>query len=132
MDRRRLISLRMNVLGHRSGALVGLASCCLPVLEQLKTRLDVYVGGIQIGCTLVGIQRIGRLVVARFVQCSKVVPNLTDVWIESNGARVRIERVTVLIDLVVKHTDRAPECRVPAVPVHSLLIGFVCLRILLL
>lgn len=65
-------------------------------------------------------------------QGSEVVPNLRDVRVETDRAGVCVKRIPVLIDLVIEDSDGAPECWVPAVAVHRLLIGFVRLRVLLL
>lgn len=46
---------------------------------------------------------------------------------DSDRTRVGIERVEELIDIVVEHTDGAPECRILSVAVHSLLISLVSL-----
>lgn len=65
-------------------------------------------------------------------QCAKVIPDLGDVWIESYGAGVRVERIAILIDLIIEYSDGAPEGRVPAITVHCLLVGFVGFRVFLL
>lgn len=65
-------------------------------------------------------------------QSAEIVPNLTNIRIEADGARVCVKRIAVLIDLVVEYTDGAPESRVTAISVDSLLIGFVRFRVLLL
>lgn len=101
-------------------------------LKQCQARLDVDVGGIKVSGPSVCVERIACLVVAGLVQRTKVVPDLGDVRVEANGARVRVKRVAVLVDLVVKNTNRAPECRIATVTVHCLLIGFVGLGVLLL
>jgi hypothetical protein len=67
MYRSRLISLWMNVLWYWSVALVGRTSGCLPVLKQLQTCLNMDVGRVEICCALIGVQRIGCLVVTRLV-----------------------------------------------------------------
>ena len=67
MNRCRLIGLGMNILRYRGVALIGSPSRCLPILQKLKARLDVYVGWVKIGCALVGIEGIGRLVVAGLI-----------------------------------------------------------------
>lgn len=126
-----------------------LRTCALAASKELQSRFDVLIRRIQFGSALVGIEGIGGLVVARLIlhcvsnrlfndksceayQCSKVVPHLGNVWVESNGTRVRIQSVAVLIDLVVEDTDRAPECRIASIPVNGLLISLVGLGILLL
>lgn len=90
------------------------------------------VGWVQVSSSSVCVERVASLVVARLVQGAKVVPDLGNVGIQTNGTRVSVKRVSVLIDLVVEHADRAPESRVPAVAINSLLVGLVRLRILLL
>jgi len=71
-----LISLRVHVLWDRGTALVGYTSGCLAILEELQTSLDMDIGGIEVRCTLIGVQCIGSLIVTRLVQCTKVIPNL--------------------------------------------------------
>ncbi len=65
-------------------------------------------------------------------QCAQVVPDFRNVRVESYCARVRIQRVSILVDLVVQDTDGAPERWVSAVAVHSLLVSFIGFRVLLL
>jgi len=69
---------------------------------------------------------------ARAYQGTKVVPNLRDVWIEADGARICIKRITILIYLIVKNPDGAPECRISPITIDGLLIGLICLGKLLL
>jgi hypothetical protein len=126
-----LVSLRMHILGKRGAGLVGKTVGRLS-LEQSKTRLDVDVGGIEVSSPRVCVERITSLVVARLVQRTKIIPNLRNVRVEANGTRVRVKRVAVLVDLVVEHTNRAPECRVATVTVYCLLVRFVGLGVLLL
>jgi hypothetical protein len=118
--------------------------------EQLQARLDVRVRWVELGRALIGIQGIRDLVVARLVlfsasvcvrhckaqwkethQSAEIVPNLGDPRIEPNRTRIRVESVPVLVDLVVEHTDRAPEGGIAAIAIHSLLVGFVGLVVLL-
>lgn len=65
----------------------------------------------------------------RTYQSAQIVPDFRDVWVETDRTGVCIESVAVLVDLVVKHTDRAPECRIPSVAVDCLLVGFIGLGI---
>lgn len=65
-------------------------------------------------------------------QSSEIIPNLGDERVQADGARVRIQGISVLINLVVQHADRAPECGIPPITVHGLLVCLVCLRVLLL
>lgn len=92
----------------------------------------MYIGRIEVGSTLVGVQSICCLVVAGLVQCAQVIPDLGNVGIQSDSTGVRVERVTVLVDLVIQHTDAAPESRVPSITVHGLLVRLVRLGVLLL
>lgn len=57
------------------------------------------------------------------------MPHLRQVRVGADGSGVGIQRVVVLVDFVVEHTDRAPERRVLAISVHSLLVRFVGLAI---
>jgi hypothetical protein len=95
------------------------------VLKDSQSLLDRRVGRVEICRTDVRVDCVGDLVVARLVQTPKVEPHLGNVPVQSDRSRVRVERVSVLVDLEVEHTDRAPEGRVAAVSVHGLLIGFV-------
>ena len=65
-------------------------------------------------------------------QSSQVVPDLGDVRVQADGAGIRIQRISVLVDLVIQNANRAPEGWVPAISINSLLIGFVCFGVLLL
>lgn len=65
-------------------------------------------------------------------QSAKVVPDLGNVWVEAYRAGVRIECVSVLVNLVIQDSNGAPESRVPAITVDSLLVCLVCLGVLLL
>lgn len=65
-------------------------------------------------------------------QSSEVVPDLRDVGVQANGARVSIECIPILVNLVVENTNRAPEGRVPAITIDGLLVSFVRLGVLLL
>lgn len=65
-------------------------------------------------------------------QSAEVIPDLRDERVQPDGSAVCIQGVSVLVDLVVQHTNGAPEGWVAAVPIYSLLICFVCLGILLL
>lgn len=69
---------------------------------------------------------------ARTDQCAEVIPHFRNERVEPNGARVRVQRISVLIDLIVQDTDGAPEGRVTTLAVDRLLVGLVCFGILLL
>ena len=68
MNGSRLVRLGMDVLGYGCIA-VGCASRRLPILKQLQTSFDVYVGWVQVSSTLVSIECVGCLVVAGLVLC---------------------------------------------------------------
>ena len=61
---------------------------------------------------------------------AQIVPHLGDIGVDSNGSKVRVERVSKLIDLVIQNTNRAPKGRVVAVAIYSLLICFIRIVIL--
>jgi alpha-beta hydrolase superfamily lysophospholipase len=67
MNISRLVGLWVYVLRNRGVALVRATSGCLPVLEELQASLDVYVRRVKIGRTLVCVEGVGSLVVARLV-----------------------------------------------------------------
>lgn len=145
----RLIRLWVHVLRKWRACLVGQTIRWL-TFEKRKTCLDVHIVRIQVSRSCVRIEGITRLIVARFVlrpvlaakrlnrsndrahQSTEIVPNLGDVGIQSDCSGVRVQCVTVLVDLVVEHADRAPECRIATISVDCLLIGFVGFGILLL
>lgn len=103
------------------------------VLSQIiQTLLDMRILWIQIRCALVSINRILDLVVASLIKSTKIVPDLTDVGVDTNCLAIGIQCIPELVDLEVEQTDRAPECGIPTVPVHSLLIGLVSLAKILL
>jgi hypothetical protein len=65
-------------------------------------------------------------------QSAEVVPDFGNVRVQSDGTRVGIQSIPVLVDLVIQDTNGAPECWVAPVTVDSLLVGLVRFRILLL
>ena len=132
MDRRRLVSLGVNVLWNGSVGLVRSAGRTLAVLKKLETGLDVDVRRIKVGSTLVSIECIGCLVVARLVEGAEIIPHLRNVGVEPNSTRVGIKRIAVLVDLVVEHTNAAPESGVASIAVDGLLVRLIRLRVLLL
>lgn len=99
-----LVSLRVHILRQRSAGLVGKTIGRL-ALEQGETRLDVDVRRIKISCAGVRVKSVTGLVVAGLIKRAKVVPDFRDVRVEADGARIRVQCITVLVDLVVKHTD---------------------------
>lgn len=92
----------------------------------MKSLLDDRVPRIKIGCTSIGIDGIGDLVIAGLVKTAEIVPNFADVWVEADGTGISIKSISILVDLIVQHTDGAPEGGVSSVAVHSLLISLVC------
>lgn len=144
--------LRVDISGH--WCLPGRGAVGLSVPEQLQPCLDVRVVGVQFRSALVRVESIGNLIVARLIlvivalvskgkvsgtrcraqatyESTQIIPDFRDPWVEPDGPRVRIQRVTVLVDLVIQHSDRAPEGGIPAVAVNGLLVSFVRLGILL-
>ena len=83
----------------------------------------MHVRRIKIGGTLVCVERIGGLVIARLVlehvsecfaearverpthQCTKVVPDLRYIWVQTDCSGVCIERITILVDLIIENSD---------------------------
>lgn len=125
-----LISLWVNISG--SWCLSGRGAVLSSTSQELQSALDVRVVGIQLGSTLVRVKGVGNLVVTRFIQSTQIIPDLRDERVEADGTRISIERISILVDLVVKHTDGTPEGGISPIAVYGLLVGFVCLRILLL
>lgn len=107
-------------------------SSALALAQKLQPGLDVRIRRIKLCCSLVGIQSVGDLIVAALVKSAQIIPNLADVRVQSDCSGVSIERITVLVDLVVEHSNRTPEGWVSTVSVDSLLVCFVCFGILLL
>lgn len=121
----RSVSGRMNIL-RRRGRRQRL-SISLSVPEQCKSGFDGSIVGIEVGSSGVGIDGVVDLIVARLVQASEIEPDFADVGVEPDSTRVGIQGVSVLVDLVVEHSDRAPKGGVPSIPVNRLLISLVCL-----
>jgi hypothetical protein len=65
-------------------------------------------------------------------QSTQVIPDLGNIRVQPNCPRIGVECVTILVDLVIEHTNGAPERGIPAVTVNGLLVGLISLRILLL
>jgi hypothetical protein len=138
----------MDVLRNRSTLLTRAGGAATS--EQSQTCLDVRIGRIQLRGSGICIKSIGSLIVARFIlfesqdcrnketymfktyQSAEVIPDFRNVGIQANGAGIRVERISILVNLIVEHTNRAPESGVSAITVDGLLIGFVCLGKLLL
>lgn len=73
-----------------------------------------------------------KMMAFKTYQCAKIIPHFRDEGVQADSPGVGIQGIPVLIDLVVKYADGAPESRVSAVSVHSLLIRFICFGIFLL
>jgi hypothetical protein len=65
-------------------------------------------------------------------QGTKVVPNLRDVGVEADGARICIKRIAILVYLVIKNPNGAPEGRIPPIAIDRLLVSLIGLRKFLL
>lgn len=131
-DSTRLIGLWWDILRQRRTVLVGHAAGGLSTLQELKACLDMHVRRIQLSSTLVSVQSVGSLVVAGLVERTKIIPDFRNVGVEANGTRVRVESISVLVDLVVEYADGAPKGRIAAVAIDGLLVGLVGLGVLLL
>lgn len=70
--------------GSRTGAV------SLAIAEELQPGLDVRIGRIQLGRSLIGIQCIINLVVTALIQSAEVVPNLGDERVQPDGPAVGI------------------------------------------
>jgi hypothetical protein len=86
---------------------------------------DAFLCGVELEGSFIRIDSISNLVVARLVQTSQVEPYLADVGVQPDSSGIGIKSVSVLVDLVIQNTDRAPECRVSTVSVNGLLVGLV-------
>lgn len=144
-----LIRLRVYVGGLRSSR--GRSTICTTRAQELEASLDMGVAGIELSCALVCIKGVSDLIVTALIlksgqfqhislrykwqstyQGSKVIPNLRDVWVKTDGTRVRIQSVSVLVDLIVQHADGAPEGWILSISIHSLLVRLIGLGVLLL
>jgi hypothetical protein len=67
VNRSRLVGLRVNILWEWSRILVRHAVGRLATLKELQARLDMYICRIQVSGSLVRVQSVGGLVVARFI-----------------------------------------------------------------
>lgn len=123
------VSRRVNVLWWRCSR--QLSTRGLRMLEHLQPLGDGPVVLVELSRTGIGVDGVGDLVVATLVQTAEVEPHFGDVRIYPNSTGVGIKSVTELVDLEVKDTDGAPESRVAAVPIDSLLIGLIGLVVLL-
>lgn len=125
-----LVGLWMNICRLRCALRAATATAART--EKLETSLDVRVTRVELCCSLICIEGVGDLIIAGFVQSAEIVPHFGDVRVEANGTRVGIQGITILVDLVVQHTNRAPERGVLAITVHGLLVCLVRFWVLLL
>lgn len=120
-----LVCLRVDIGWSRSRA-----AAVVRVSEKLEPCLDVRVAWIQFSSPLVRVEGIVDLVVTTLVQSAEVIPDLGDKWVKANSPRVGVQSISVLVDLVVEHTNGAPEGGIASITVDSLLVRLVSLRIL--
>jgi hypothetical protein len=102
----------------------------LRLAQQRQPLLDRGIPLVQIRSSPIRIDSIRDLVIARLVERPEVEPDFGDVRVDFDGARIGVERIAVLIYLEVQHADAAPERRVTAIAVDSLLVGLVGLLVL--
>ena len=119
----------MHILRRRRVRERDTVSFCVP--EHGEPGLDEAVRRVEIVRTGIRINGVVDLIVARFVQAAEIEPYFRNEGIETNRTGVCVQGVSVLIDLVVEHTNGAPECRVLAISVHGLLICFIGLVVFL-
>ena len=63
---------------------------------------------------------------------AKVVPDFRYIRIQADGSRICIKCIAILVDLIIEHSNRAPERRIPPISVDCLLVCFICFWELLL
>lgn len=90
-----------------------------------QTSADHRVAGVQLQRPLIRVDRVRHLIVTRFIQCTEIEPNFSEVRVNTYRARVGVQSVVELIDVVVQHANRAPKGWIFAVTVHGLLISLV-------
>lgn len=120
---------RMHILRTGSGGHG--ASGGLDLFEHAKPSLDGLIVGIEIGCSGIRVDGVADLIIAALIETSEIEPDFGDVRVDANGARVSVEGIAVLIDVVVEDADAAPEGRIATVPIDRLLVGLVCLLVFL-
>lgn len=79
----------------------------------------------------VGVDGIGDLIVATLVEAPKIKPDLGDVWVDPDSARICVQSIAELIDLEVQHSNGAPKGGIASVTIDGLLIRFIGLVVLL-
>jgi hypothetical protein len=113
----------VDILWNRCAVLIWYAACGLAVLQELQASFDMHVRRVKISSTLVCVERIGCLVIARLVlehvsgcfaearaekqtyQCTKVVPDLRYIWVQTDCSGVCIKRIAILVDLIIENSD---------------------------
>jgi hypothetical protein len=123
------VRCRMDVLGpgsSRQGTAIGLY-----ISKQIEPLGDMRVARIQLCSPSIGVNGIGDLVVAAFIKRAKIEPDFGDIRVDPNGARVSVQGIAELIDVVIEDANAAPERRVAPVAIHCLLVGFVGLLVFL-
>ena len=78
-----LVVVHLNIL-RRWWRVAGGGLTCLA--QKIEACFDVNVVRVEVCCTLVCIQSIACLVVARFVQSAKIIPDFRDVRVEADGS----------------------------------------------
>lgn len=119
----------MNVLRSRSGRQRTTSS--LRRLQQPQPLRDRPIRRIQLGSSRIRINRIRNLIIAALIKRAQVKPDFRDVGIDTDSSGISIQRISELVDLEVEHPNRAPERRVPSIPIDSLLVRLVCLVVFL-
>lgn len=62
-------------------------------------------------------------------QSPQIIPDFRNVRIQTDSTRVGVQRIAVLVDLIVEHTNGAPEGWVPSITIDGLLVSFVGLGV---
>ena len=104
------------------------AFCGVCVLEKLETLSDCGVIWGELGSTGITVDRVRSLVVT-LIEAAKVEPNFGHVGVDAKSTVIGVECVAGLVDLGIENADGAPKCRVAAITIDSLLIGFVGLLV---
>lgn len=58
-------------------------------------------------------------------QGTEIIPHLRNIGVEAYCTGICIKGIPILVDLVIKDTNRAPERGVAAISINGLLVGFV-------
>lgn len=90
-----------------------------------KTLTHNLIRRVELESSLVSVDGVRHLIVTSFVKCPEIEPDFGEVGMNPNRARVGIESVVKLIDVVVENSDRTPESGVLSISINSLLVSFV-------